>query len=256
VRSIVEIEERFRCAWPAAEVEEIGGWRLRYMSGVSRRANSVWPGAGEAPRGASLEDRIARVEAFYTARGEPARFQIFPGAAPAGLDEVLAARGYAIESPVSVQVATAEQLARVAPREGAIHARVEATSTRAWWSLAGERSRFAHVPEVYRGLLGRLGPRAGYAIAERDGEPIATGLGVAERGFAGVFSMLTLPEHRGRGAGRALLAALARWAEARGVAHVHLQVERDNAAALALYSRAGFSELYGYHYRLRGDRPT
>ena len=120
-----------------------------------------------------------------------------------------------------------------------------------WWSVAGERSRFAAVPDVYRALLARLGPRAGFGLARRRGEPAATGLGVVENGWAGVFSMLTLPEQRGAGAGRAVLGALARWAAARGAQRLYLQVERDNPAALALYAGAGFRERYGYHYRLR-----
>ena len=37
------LEELMDAAWPAAEREESGGWVLRAASGVTQRANSVWP---------------------------------------------------------------------------------------------------------------------------------------------------------------------------------------------------------------------
>ena len=40
-----ELEELAANAWPAGEVEELDGWRLRFNAGVTRRANSVWPNA-------------------------------------------------------------------------------------------------------------------------------------------------------------------------------------------------------------------
>ena len=46
---------------------------------------------------------------------------------------------------------------------------------------------------------------------------------------------------RGRGLGRAALAAMRAECEARGVRAVHLEVARDNPAAQALYRGAGFT---------------
>jgi GNAT superfamily N-acetyltransferase len=246
VASILEVEAHAFGAWPAAEVSALGGWRLRFTHGVTRRGNSVWPGA---PSGLGLAAAIDRAEGFYAARGAVPRFQLFPGGEPPALDATLEARGFALESPVSVQTAQADALAAVEPGPG-LRAEVADGVGAAWWSIAGERSRFAAVPEVHRALLDRIGPRAGFALVRLGEEPVASALGVAGGALAGVFSMLTLPERRGRGAGRALLAALARWARGRGATRLYLQVERDNAAALALYARAGFRELYRYHYRL------
>lgn len=247
--AILEIETHAFRAWPAAECVALGGWRLRANGGVTRRGNSVWPGAG---CGLPLGEALAAAETFYAARRAPARFQLFPGAEPAELDTALAGRGYEVETPVSVQCAEAAELAQAAAPGFETAAAGDCTPE--WWSVAGERSRFAEVPDAYRALLARIGPRAGYVLARRGGEPVATALGVSDGDWAGVFSMLTLPEWRGRGAGRALLGALARWAASRGARRLYLQVERDNAPALALYAKAGFRERYGYHYRLRPTR--
>ena len=72
--------------------------------------------------------------------------------------------------------------------------------------------------------------------------------------FAGVFSMLTLPEQRRRGLAEAVLGAIARFALARGAQQLYLQVEVANEAARTLYARAGFREAYRYHYRRRVEQ--
>jgi len=58
-----------------------------------------------------------------------------------------------------------------------------------------------------------------------------------------------VPGARGKGAARAVLAALADWAGTHEADGMYLQVERDNLPALRLYKRTGFSEICGYHYR-------
>jgi len=48
------------------------------------------------------------------------------------------------------------------------------------------------------------------------------------------------PDHRGRGIGRALLAALADWASSRGVRRLQLLADGNNGPALAFYDRLGW----------------
>ena len=48
------------------------------------------------------------------------------------------------------------------------------------------------------------------------------------------------PDHRGRGVGRALLAALADWASSRGVRRLQLLADGTNGPALAFYDRLGW----------------
>ncbi|MEO3764838.1 GNAT family N-acetyltransferase [Streptomyces sp. B8F3] len=105
------------------------------------------------------------------------------------------------------------------------------------------------------GLLDRVARPSAYARALDGDETVAVGRAVADTGWAGVFAMATLPAARGRGAGARVLGALAGWAGAHGAAHLYLQAERDNPAALRLYARAGFRELCTYHYRTAGAKP-
>ncbi len=252
--AVDEVERWAFAAWPAEEVTTAGAWRARFMHGVSRRGNSVWPGAApDAPDGPGgpgatpFAERLAHVESWYGARGLPPMFQIDPGVHPE-LDALLAARGYRAEARVSVQVAEARAVARGAAPDARVFERL----TDEWFELSALRGRFARVAPTYRGLLERIGERATFALASVDGRPAAAGMGVlCPTGRAmGVFSMLTVPEARRRGAGRAVLSALATAALERGALELYLLVERDNAGALALYASASFRELYGYHYRV------
>jgi GNAT superfamily N-acetyltransferase len=242
------LERRAFDAWPAATVHDLDGWKLRYTSGVTRRANSVWPGALRGPL--SLEERVARAERFYEERSAPSCFQIIPIDAAHGLDEDLARRGYDIDAPVWIQTAPIDVLASA---WGPAHltVRVAPGYDAAWLHVAVTRGRFRDAASVLTALLDRIGPSALFATALRDEEPIAIALGVLSAPFIGIFNMMTVPEHRREGAAGGLLLALARAADTRGIRHAYLQVERDNHAAMTLYARAGFTTRYGYHYRVR-----
>jgi ribosomal protein S18 acetylase RimI-like enzyme len=60
--------------------------------------------------------------------------------------------------------------------------------------------------------------------------------------------MRTLPHARGQGVGASLLTAFIGLARQGGITRVFLQVEADNAPALALYRRFGFVSAWTYHY--------
>jgi N-acetylglutamate synthase len=81
------------------------------------------------------------------------------------------------------------------------------------------------------------------------GRAIGTCVGVAEEGWLGLFSLVVDPAARRRRIGSAIVDALQSWAWARGARRVYLQVEADNAAALAFYARRGCFVAHSYHYR-------
>ena len=90
-------------------------------------------------------------------------------------------------------------------------------------------------------VLEHQGTVVGYAAAP---EMVPGVLGVG---------MAILPEARGQGAGRALLAAIEDHARATDAHKISLEVWTDNARAIALYAAAGF-EIEGLrrdHYRRR-----
>jgi GNAT superfamily N-acetyltransferase len=245
---ICAIEALAANAWPAETVQRLDGWRLRMSGSVYRRLDSV---ATIAPRGAlPVERKLTLAERFYFDRGSDARFQVSAASAPSDLDARLEARGYAIDAPTRVQKARlGDVLARTAGGRD-FEVRVTDAPEPIWittaWPKPGRRR------DAGRRALARIVPPAGHALVRAAGQPIAVGLGVLERGFLGLFAMLTQPEFRGRGAARAVLHALSRWGAQRGAERAYLQVEEANAVAGALYRDAGFVTLYEYHYRSRG----
>jgi RimJ/RimL family protein N-acetyltransferase len=105
----------------------------------------------------------------------------------------------------------------------------------------------------FRRTIEEEGPSAEWVL--EDGEQIVGDASVRER-VPGVLTvgMAILPEARGRGAGRAMLATILDHAHACGAHKLDLEVWTDNFRAIALYGSAGF-EVEGLrrdHYR-RGD---
>jgi ribosomal-protein-alanine N-acetyltransferase len=72
-------------------------------------------------------------------------------------------------------------------------------------------------------------------------------------GYAGVFApgaaeadILTVgvvPEHRGKGIAKALMALITEWAKAQGTTAMMLEVKVDNSEAIGLYESLGYSKL-------------
>ncbi|GAA4888124.1 GNAT family N-acetyltransferase [Streptomonospora salina] len=241
------VQERAARAQPAERVETVEGWLLRHAPGCSWWLSAALPHGGVVPGG--LERGIARAEDFYARCGATAAFQITPGVCPAGLDTVLAARGYTRRGSLSLQAAATSAVRGREPTPP-LRVRVDDRPAPAWfgaWAAVHGYTAESAIPE--KAMLARVRGPSAYARAVTGNGTVAVGRAVAEAGWAGVFSMATLPEARGGGAAGRVLAALAEWARQQGADRMYLQVERDNAAALRLYERAGFAEVCGYHYR-------
>lgn len=230
VALVAELDRLQLRAWPAAHEETLGGWRLRFTNGVTRRANSVLP---HGPTPPDIEDAIARVEAAYAERGLKPRFLVSPAASPPELDTVLADGGYAAEAATLVQ--TAGLPLRPLPVAKGIEVEV-GDFDEAWLSAyAAAESLTPGEVEGRRGIHRRIRADAGCATARVDGRTVGVGSVVVEDGWAGIHNMATATGFRRRGAARAVLSALLEWAAVRGATHSYLAVMETNEAARALY---------------------
>lgn len=232
---------------------EIDGWQVRANPDLPfRRSSCVVPLPGDRSRVHDVAERVARVEAFYRARGLATRFQVSPACWPTDLDAVLAARGYAVEAPVEYLVAPATEPAR-GERASGVDVRVAGIDDgwiEAYGEAGDEADGVARRRMVgYRQLLGSLSHPSIVVHAAIEGAPAGVGFGVAQGEWMGVFGMATAPSRRRQGVARTLLAALAGAALDLGVTSLYLQVERDNAPAKELYGSAGFESASRYHYR-------
>ena len=238
------LEELSLSALPALETVYLDGWVLRFADGYTRRANSInalYPGSR------SLDDNLREAEELYRRHGQRVVFKLTPASLPAGLDEALAERGYALEAPTSVQTLdlTAAPALTVGPT--ALSEQVTDDWLAAGYALSAVTAR--HLPTL-RQMLARLAPPASFASLRVDGCVVSQGLGVYQSGWVGLYDIATHPEHRGRGHARQLINDLLAWAAGRGAHSAYLQVMLSNAPALRLYERMGFREQYQYWYRV------
>ncbi|MBX0328523.1 GNAT family N-acetyltransferase [Oscillochloris sp. ZM17-4] len=241
---IALIEELAANAVPAAMIQEIDGWRLRYNGGVTRRANSVL--AAHDARWTGLQERLSLTEAFYASYGQPCRFQLCPASRPVGLADLLLARGYRATPATYVQVGPLGPMrARAAGR-----AQVSEVLDDDWLAayIEGEGETDPVKIAVRREMLQRITPRTGFAAITEGDQIAAVALGVVERGCLGVFNVATRPAFRRRGLAHALLGDLTAWAEKCGAVRGYLQAYSINQPALALYAGLGFRTLYQYTY--------
>ncbi len=236
-------------ATPAPITRLVDGWLAKCAPGLPfRRANAVLPavGAGSDPAraGAVLDELVS----WYGSQGMRLTVQV-PSTDPA-LDGLLAGRGFEVDAPVDVLVATpfapAEAAAAAPGIEVAASVGVDAGWAAEYGAVHGEDATSRARVEAYGRMLADLGPAAVAVVARRHGDLAGVGFGVRERGWLGVFGMGTAPAHRRQGVARAVLGALAIGTDA------YLQVEVDNRAAQALYRGLGFTPSHGYHDRMSG----
>jgi GNAT superfamily N-acetyltransferase len=242
---IAFLDELAANARPARVQQALEGWRLRASDGITRRANSVLCNAPTPMYPGWLE----YIEGFYRRQDLPARYQISPASPPA-LDALLDAHGYVCTSETSVMTASAEEVVTRAKGTPDIEVTLEDRVSDDWLNLFLHAEGFPQSQGPgYKLAFSSLGPAAAFVQARLNEEPAAVGMSVAERGWAGLFSIVTFPQFRRRGIAREVVRVLASWALAWGAANLYLQVVAQNEPAVHLYTQLGFSILYSYHYR-------
>ena len=206
-----EAQLRALALFPALETEPLGAWTLRRSRAHhARRANSV---LAMRPPDLSGEAAYAGVVDFYAARGARPIAAVLRDTGP---EELFLGHGWV---PESGDADTIFQLASVA----------SVARTLGSTDLPAELAEEGDLATV------RLGEHAS-GVAAVDGD------------WVGFRTISVAPEHRRRGLGLAVMAALVEWSAERGATTAYLQVLGDNDPALALYDRLGFVEHHRYRY--------
>lgn len=231
-------------AWPAASAQYDGSWLCRLTAGhPSRRLNSVNPLDPSDIR--DIEIRLEKAAKRFSDYGRPLLVRQTPLTPPqliAFMDEA----GWADVGQTIVMTANLADLPR---EEGVDH-----LPSRDVGRFVDARIRVADDdPTLKPGLteiINAIKPEVGlFIFEEADFGPTAVTLAVQDNDLAGILQLGVAEERRGRGTGTAVLHAALRWAKLKGARQAWVQVEADNAAAIALYHRAGFKDVYHYSYR-------
>jgi GNAT superfamily N-acetyltransferase len=242
---ILTLEELALNAWPALQTQFYDGWILRYADGYTRRSNSVNP---IYPSKRNLAQKIQDCESFYRSRNLPVTFKMTPDVYPENLDQQLEARGYILDAMTSVQTVELADLEFPTSPRYALFDHPNSSWFQAFCTMGklSEKQR-----SILHGILGNITNKSCYVLIEKQGQAIATGLGVMERGYVGLFDIFTAEEYRKQGYGKAVVNAILNWAKQNGAHTSYLQVMCNNPPALHLYEKIGYKEQYTYWYRVK-----
>jgi GNAT superfamily N-acetyltransferase len=194
-------------------------------------------------RGAELDRLIARQRDYFAQRGEAVEWKTWAYDEPADLVDRLRAAGFAPEEQETVLIGLTGEMAAapvlpagVVLREVTADAdmrRIAQMESAVWsddWSWLADDliGRIAATPDDIVVL-----------VAEAGGDVVCAARLVFRPGteFAGLWGGSTLPEWRGRGIYRALVAARAQRAAARGVKYLQVDASSDSTPILR---RLGF----------------
>jgi ribosomal protein S18 acetylase RimI-like enzyme len=231
-------------AWPASVTERVdGGWVLRATPGLDRGRSNHALTPCRVVRPDEIPPAIARVEEFAGRHGIRPGIQVSPLSLHGELMGELDRREWGRRWPVLVLAGSRddavwswEPVAGVA-LDRADHATPEWLE--AWARCEPGRDVEAHARTVFPLLAGQA------TFARLD--DVAVGIAVDHDDLVGLFCVAVDPGHRRSGLGTALVRALLGGS---GADIAYLQVEEENAPAVALYERLGFGEAYRYCHRV------
>ena len=186
---IKTIEDLSLNAWPSHQIELYDGWILRFSYFYTHRTNSV---EQIGPSTIPVEEKVQYCEEIYRRWGTPAIFKISPLVNP-GFDAMLADRGYVVQHTTHVMTM---DLANFAKKNPAVAVTVSSFIPPKWIdSLFALKSttNVMHrmvVPSMYRAI-----PKETIctSIQDETGTIIATGLGIRDRDYVGVYAIHVHP---------------------------------------------------------------
>lgn len=240
---VLGCERRIVNAWPALSTLIVGDWALRFANGYSGRANSATP----LVYGAELDDAtLDLIAELYRADGLAPSIRLTPLVTDATRAAVLE-RGYRVKDKSFGQIAPLADIAASEEPE----LQIEARPSLEWIAgVAALQSGIkTHVGNL-AAIVERVRLPAAFATWLVEGEAVAFGMSVAERGMAEIGLICVHPGHRGHGFGRRIVRGLMGWAGAMSCHSAYLQVEQSNAVAINLYGSLGFRTLYQYETRI------
>ena len=231
--------------WQPLEREQLGGWTLRASRGFTGRANSVLP-LGEPET--DIDSALEAVRAWYAERSLTPMFQM-PVPLRDDLDAALTERGWDHYNQTHVMVCDVAPL--LMTTESATSEDVRCVTTRrpdSRW-LDAFRYRGLPLPEELAPILTMNDHAVFVSALGTDDEVRAVARGAITGQWLGITALEVREPFRRQGLGHQVLSALAQYASTHGVRHVYLQVAHDNASAIALYRRLGFTGHHDYRYR-------
>lgn len=231
-------------ALPSLQTLLYDGWVLRFADGYTNRANSINP---IYPHTEDVDRKIECCESIYKGRALKPVYKITPFVFPENLDELLENRNFKIINKTSVQTLNLKTFKKASENITVI----EKLLDERWFELYCSFNGLSEEKSlIYKKMLDNLVPQAFYSSIKVDGEIIACGMAVLEKGYFGLFDITVREDCRKKGFGTQLIFDMLKKGRDCGAETAYLQVMLENIPALRLYEKIGFEERYQYHYRV------
>ncbi len=232
---IADLERALYDTWTSDETTRIAGWTLHSNGGFTRRVNCAT--AVGSPD--TDPDALDAISAWLTERGGAPIVRVTPLLSHETVEAVVTRWGYRTFDDTVVMTGPVSTIA--APGDIEV---VPVTDEGFFTDINVLNHRAASSQQAWRRLLARITDRAaGLRVPGVGAALVATSGRIAE-----VYSVAVAPEARRRGIARSIMGTATAWAAERGCDTMSLQVLGTNSAALALYDRLGYREVYRYHY--------
>ena len=245
-KTIKKIEDMSLNAWPSHKMELYDGWILRFSYFYTHRTNSVEQFGTST---LSWREKVSYCENEYLRLGSPAIFKISPLVSP-DFDYLLENRGYEIQHTTNVMTMELTDARLDYP-----YPQVNFTDDipdvwiESLFDLKGTVNPIhrAVVPSMYHAIV----KDTICASIWDNGKIVATGLGILDRDYIGIYAIHVREDFRHRGYARQICTGLLKEGINKGASKAYLQVVKGNAPAQALYTSLGFKFAYTYWFRVQ-----
>ena len=245
-KNIKKIEDMSLNAWPSHKMELYDGWILRFSYFYTHRTNSVEQfGTSTLP----WREKVSYCENVYKRLGSPAIFKISPLVSP-DFDYTLENRGYEIQHTTEVMILDLSEASLDTPFPNVtLTDEIPDIWITSLFDLKGTTNPVhkAVVPSMYRAI-----PKETVcASIWKEGRIVATGLGILDRDYIGIYAIHVKEKYRGHGFARQICTSLLREGINKGARNAYLQVVKGNTPAQNLYTSLGFHYFYTYWFRVQ-----
>ncbi len=245
---IKKIEDMSLNAWPSHKMELYDGWILRFSYFYTHRTNSVEQfGASTLP----WREKIPYCENVYKRLGTPAIFKISPLVSP-DFDYTLENRGYEIQHTTDVMIVDLKYADLNTPYDQVTFTNdIPLSWIDGLFCLKGPVDPIHKkvVPSMYNAI-----PKETLcASISRNGRIVATGLGILDRDYIGIYAIHVHEAYRKKGFARAICTGLLKEGMKKGAKNAYLQVVKGNILAQRLYESLGFRHIYTYWFRVQPE---
>ena len=192
-----------------------------------------------------MRQKIRQCERIFAEYNLSPCFRLTEATFPQNLGTVLTELGYKKSTPTSVQTRQLADFDTTFDPRLEIRSRLTCDWLEDAIRLNKTNPRFR---PVIRDMLECVQLPTCFMMLRQDDQVVATGLGVCDDEYVGLFQVVIDEPYRRQGLGTTVVLGLLDWGKSNGATMAHLQVVPENTPAMKMYQKMDFNEVYQYWY--------